>query len=134
MSKLRSCTWEIIQNIIAKIVMVLFKAKPIAKYRDATIYTWNQQGGMSLGAHIFVDLETFDETDKTHLDFIKHEYGHTIQSKYLGPLYMFVIAIPSLIWAGCFEEYRRKNKISYYTFYTEKWAEELGEVYRDDVV
>ena len=61
----------------------------------------------------------------------KHEYGHYQQSLRLGWLWIFVIGIPSLIWAGCFQKYRRKNKISYYSFYTEKWANKLGGVEYD---
>ena len=60
-------------------------------------------------------------------ELIKHEYGHTIQSKYLGWLYLPVIALPSLIWAGFFGWYREDNGIDYYDFYTEKWANKLGE-------
>ena len=54
-----------------------------------------------------------------------HEYGHSIQSKILGPLYLLVIGLPSIIWAGLFEKYRNKHKISYYSFFTEKWANKL---------
>lgn len=65
----------------------------------------------------------FSEMDKDFRSFtIKHEYGHFVQSKILGPLYMFVIAIPSMVWNACFKSYRRRKNISYYEFYTEKWA------------
>lgn len=58
-----------------------------------------------------------------------HEYGHTIQSVILGPLYLIVISIPSGLWCNLSQaaEYRRKNKVSYYAFYPEKWADHLGE-------
>lgn len=57
-----------------------------------------------------------------------HEYGHTIQSMILGPLYLFVIGIPSCIWAFTpyFQKLRSKGKYSYYDFYPEKWANYLG--------
>lgn len=57
-----------------------------------------------------------------------HEYGHSIQSLILGPLWLFIIGIPSLVWAGCFGKYRQKHNISYYSFYTEKWANKLARV------
>ena len=104
MNKVLSYTWEILQNLVAKFVMLISKAKPLTTYKDAN--------------------------KKSHSDYIKHEYGHTLQSKILGPLYLFVIGLPSLIWAGCFEDYRKENKISYYDFYTEKWADKLGGVNR----
>lgn len=130
MNKVLSYTWEILQNLVAKFVMLISKAKPLTTYKDAKVYTWIFRGGISLGEHICVDLKTYDDNNKSHSDYIKHEYGHTLQSKMLGPLYLFVIALPSLIWAGCFDKYRKKNKISYYTFYTEKWADKLGGVNR----
>ena len=130
MNKVLSYTWEILQNLVDKFVMLISKAKALTAYKDAKVYTWVFKGGMSLGEHIFVDLKTYDANKKSHSDYIKHEYGHTLQSKILGPLYLFVIGLPSFIWAGCFEKYRKKNKISYYDFYTEKWADKLGGVNR----
>ena len=58
-----------------------------------------------------------------------HEYGHTIQSLILGPLYLFVIGAPSLLWAGipAFGRMRRRRQMSYYRFYPERWANHLGE-------
>lgn len=58
-----------------------------------------------------------------------HEYGHTIQSLILGPLYLIVIGIPSTLWGFlpyCNKK-REKEKLSYFSFYTESWANDLGE-------
>jgi hypothetical protein len=91
---------------------------------------------MSLSNHIFLPFEV--DTDEAmlintwKLDYIAHEYGHTIQSHKLGLVYLLVIGLPSLIWAGCFEKYRKKHGVSYYSFYTEKWADKLGGVERED--
>lgn len=38
-----------------------------------------------------------------------HEYGHTIQSMILGPLYLIVIGIPSTLW-GFLMGKKRKEK------------------------
>jgi hypothetical protein len=87
---------------------------------------------MSLGKYIFVPSyykkTPPDKMNYSILHTIKHEYGHTIQSKYLGWFYLLVIGLPSLIWANCFEEYRKKTGMSYYDFYTESSANKLGEV------
>mgnify|MGYP007099320789 FL=1 len=40
------------------------------------------------------------------LKLIQHEYGHTVQSLILEPIWLFVIGLPSLIWCGCFSKYR----------------------------
>lgn len=69
---------------------------------------------VSLGKYIVVSEDVTPET-------IYHEYGHCKQSKILGWLYIPVIAIPSLIWAGI---YQWTNK-PYEWFYTERWANKL---------
>lgn len=137
-------TWELPQNTLGAIVKKVCKATPITTYKDATVYYWNISGGMSLGKYIFVpfcydDTGYYITTDSgvqndvflpTNYaeNFIKHEYGHTIQSKYLGLLYLLVIGLPSLIWAQCFMWYWSREGKSYYDFYPEKWANKLGGV------
>lgn len=56
-----------------------------------------------------------------------HEYGHTIQSAILGPLYLIIIGIPSTIWGFAFERKRKIEQIPYGLFFTERWANQLGE-------
>lgn len=112
--------WTLPQNIIGFIGYMIFRKGYKYKYNDAfVIEVPNKYGSVSLGNFIFVSSAT-DETT------IKHEYGHTLQSKKLGWLYLFIIGIPSIIWASCFEGYRKKHNISYYAFYTERWANKLG--------
>lgn len=117
--------WQLPQNIVGFIVFIycrLFGRKSqIYKGKIATL--WLFPGGLSMGDFIFVHKD-YD------YNLIQHEYGHTFQSLYLGPLYLFIIGIPSLIWAGFFGKYRNKKHISYYSFYPEKWADKLGEVKR----
>ena len=60
----------------------------------------------------------------------KHEKGHRIQSKILGPFYLIVIGIPSIIWATLHSFCKPISKIDYYWFYTEKWADKIGGVKR----
>lgn len=115
--------WQLPQNIIGYIVSKVTKAEYRCSYGGANVYTWDRRDGISLGEHIFVPRNADTE-------YIKHEYGHTKQSRYLGWLYLFVIGIPSLLWAGCGKAYRKKHNVSYYVFYTEKWADKLGGVER----
>ena len=118
--------WELPQNLVGLVIYIIEKRKGeySYKYRDnRTVTYWHLTSGISLGSFIFVNKWATNET-------IKHEFGHTKQSKMLGWLYLLVIGLPSLIWAGCFEKYRQKHNISYYSFYTERWADDLGEVVR----
>ena len=75
----------------------------------------------SLSLYIFVSQ---DYKDLTYV--IKHESGHVKQSKILGPLYLLVIGLPSIIHAAL-HHYVCKNP-DYYHFYTERWANKLGGV------
>ena len=129
--------WELPQNILGAIVKKVCKAEYCLTYKDAKVYTWNISGGMSLGKYIFApftyDGESYYINDIRYFNYhaeelIKHEYGHTIQSKYLGWLYLLVIGLPSLIWAQCFQWYWLREGKSYYDFYPEKWANKLGGV------
>lgn len=122
--------WELPQNALGFIVKQVCEAEPIIMYKDAIVHSWKLSGGMSLGKYIFVPFTKINPTSHTKKKYIKHEYGHTIQSKYLGWLYLLIIGFPSLIWAKCFVKYREKTGKSYYSFYTEKWADKLGGVER----
>lgn len=58
-----------------------------------------------------------------------HEYGHTIQSLILGAIYLIVIGIPSTLWGFIpkLSKKRKDKQISYFSFFTEHWANRLGE-------
>ena len=133
--------WELPQNALGYIILKVTGAESFRiNWCGCDIYSWNH-GGLSLGKYIFIPFEPylfdgryFPYTSGEHehcLEYIKHEYGHSVQSHYLGWLYLPVIGLPSLIWCKCFEKYRVKRGISYYDFYTEKWADKLGGVERD---
>ena len=130
MKNILSIIWQLPQTIVGLVAMVLFGAKPYTVYKDARIYSWRLKGGVSLGRFIFVPFKMETVSSEYVQQYIKHEYGHTVQSKYLGWTYLLVIGLPSLIWAGCLEQYRKKKNKSYYDFYTEKWADRLGCVRR----
>ena len=140
MNKWISRVWEAPQKALAHIVKWIYKAEMIAFpiEKDGTwIYLWDCEGGMSLSNHIFLPRGAFGDelykiaSSKWHRDYIKHETGHTMQSRKLGPLYLLVIGLPSIIWAGCFEGWRRRHNKSYYWFYTEASADKLGGVDRE---
>lgn len=120
--------WELPQNALGAIVVKLFKAKYCGTFEDASVYCWKVQGGMSLGKYIFVPNIYAYLPEDSFKRLVMHEYGHTVQSKYLGWFYLLVIGLPSLIWANCFVWYWSQEGKSYYDFYTEKWANKLGGV------
>ena len=94
-------------------------------YHMSIVTDWDyMKGCMGLGMFIFIN-----NFRKEGNEFIlMHEYGHSIQSLILGPLFIPLIAIPSFIWASSksLKNYRQRHKMSYYDLYTEKWANNLG--------
>lgn len=114
--------WQAPQNIVGLVFRLIY-GRPNAIFRGVPVVVSSRfPGGISLGRTIVVKRSYFDNPNMW-----EHEYGHTRQSLYLGPLYLFVVGIPSLLWA-CW--YRKHKRGSYYAFYTEKWADRLGGVIR----
>lgn len=116
--------WELPQNIVGICLLPFYKCAEKIKHEDRVVrYCPSFPGGISLGSFVYVGSKR-DET-------VKHEYGHTIQSKYLGPFYLFVIGLPSIIWAALYGPVIKPSINGYYKFYTEKWADKLGGVVRN---
>lgn len=115
---------EFPQNLIGFLTFKFYtknKKRPYYKYKDTYVtHVKGRWGAISLSKYIFAD-DTYYKSD-----LIKHEYGHTIQSKLLLILYLPVIGLPSLIWSRFFNWYRVRSKKSYYWLYTESWANKLG--------
>ena len=120
--------WQLPQHIIALIyfgylVMMCKDLGVDSRYKQAIVIPCVMRGAVTLGNYVFVGLNS--EYRKT----VKHELGHTIQSKILGPLYLIVIGIPSITYCGLRRVFPSLRKKNYYNFYTEKWANNLSEKY-----
>lgn len=120
--------WQLPQHIVAIIyfgylVMMCKDLGVDSRYKQATVIPCIMRGAVTLGNYVFVGLNS--EYRKT----VKHELGHTIQSKILGPLYLIVIGIPSITYCGLRRLFPSLRKKNYYNFYTEKWANNLSEKY-----
>lgn len=126
-------TWGFLQSIVGAVLFVIFSKNRHRLFHGAIMTEWDFDSSVSLGAFIFVSdkfsyirqgLMLQDEIDRLAV----HEYGHTIQSAFLGPIYLLVIGIPSAIWANLpyFEKKRRRTGQSYYDFIVENNANKLG--------
>lgn len=115
--------WQFPQNLLAICIEgILCEAAYREGKIDGSTLIYNYVlPTMSLGNYIFVNT-MFSNTD------IKHSHGHSKQSRILGPLYLVVIGIPSLLHLIV---YNICSKIGfswdYYKFYTELWANKLAE-------
>lgn len=113
-------SWGLIQNIIGLLLYLIIKHDECFFYHGAYVIRWHHHSSMALGLFIF-----YGHHDEKVL---VHEYGHTIQSIILGPFYLLIIGIPSLLWASLpyFHHMRQKKHISYYSLFFEQSASKLG--------
>ena len=121
---LLQCTWCLPQNIVGLCMAAIWRKHERLRFQSAFVTSWSFRGCTSMGCFIFMN-----EHALRHRPLLVHEYGHTVQSAVLGWLYLPVIVLPSVLWfqlPAC-RRYRRKKRLSYYRFYTEKWANHWGE-------
>lgn len=142
-------TWCLPQTLVGLAVLLVCKVRKAdtLRYKRTVVSVYpNKQGSVSLGMFIMVhSLPLTTETDKMKFDvydpklkmrigqadtLLRHEHGHTIQSMILGPLFLLVIGLPSIVWAGLFDGYCQKHGVSYYSFYTERWADKISGIER----
>lgn len=131
------CTWGILQTLLGLVVFLCHLRDKHYFYHGAVITEWQSSSSVSLGLFVFVTAEPFfySKLKRTHTMpelFARlrvHEYGHTIQSLILGPAYLLVIGIPSSLWGFLphLQKKRRTQQLSYFSFFTERWANRLGE-------
>ena len=121
-------SWGLPQNLVGLCFFLYYRAKGCRNfsYQGARVTIWtNPSGSMSMGRYLFLEPHW---TPQDHR-LLAHEYGHTIQSLFFGPLYLLIVGLPSILWAGLprFQRMRRTGKRSYYSVYPEKGATRLGE-------
>lgn len=128
--------WQIPQNLVGLVLLgwyFVFGVKP-KKYLilDGVnfFYTPSMPSGISLGKYVIMDYPY-----NRRANDVKHEFGHSKQSKILGPLYLIIIGIPSVV-GNIYDRIahkkwdKKKSYIWYYNQPWEKWADKLGEVKR----
>ena len=133
--KIWQCSWGILQTLLGLLVFLRHCRARHFWYHGALITLWDAGSSISLGLFVFVSAEPFFvkkfkgqiPAEELSRRLLVHEYGHTVQSLILGPLYLIVIGIPSALWAFAGRGKRVKQQIPYGAFFTEKWANRLGE-------
>lgn len=107
--------WQLPQNIIALIMLPFLGKINFMSYKKFcfAFKCSKMSGGISLGNFAYLD----DTLSRNQASVMHEQEGHSVDSKIWGPLYLFIIGIPSIMWAWFGPDY-----ICYYNFYTEKWA------------
>lgn len=123
------CTWGLPQTVLGLLEFIKHCKEPHYIYHGAVVTECKENLNISLGLFLFIAAEKDNARTARLQKILDHEYGHTIQSLLLGPLYLLVIGIPSWLWCNVpyFRKLRKQKIISYHSFYTEKWADYLGE-------
>ena len=124
-----SFTWGIIMTFLGCLfsgVLIIFGKRP-----QKIGYGWyfeigERWGGISFGPAAFVQKGASE-----HLR--KHEYGHSLQNCYLGPLFILFVAIPSIIRYWYLENLKRTYTTipipAYDSIWFEGTATYLGDYY-----
>ena len=112
-----SFAWQAPQSLIGFFMLIYFKL-----FGGATLISYKKlcyafsapkmSGGISLGNFAFLSNSL-----SKHEESIAHEQlGHTWDSKLMGPLYLFIVGIPSILNAAF--DFTK----CYYDFFPERWA------------
>lgn len=125
-------TWGILMTFVGAIAtlfsIIFLKGKPHKNGYGIITEVKGNWGGVSLGA--FALCGSYNQTNSGCYDaewyehVRKHEFGHSLQNLFLGPLFPFVVAVPSAIryWLS----YYGKLKSDYYDIWFERTATDWG--------
>ena len=113
-------TWGFPQTLVGFIVFLVCRQRPHSTYRGCVVTHWKKRGSMGMG--MFLILGSDEPQVRVH------EFGHSVQSVFLGPLFLPVMGIPSFLWCNIpyFQRMRKEKGVSYYRFYPESTANRLG--------
>ena len=112
-------SWGLAQTLAGAVICLASLKCRHFRYHGAFVTVWKHRSSAALGMFIF--LAEMPESVQKRL--LVHEYGHTVQSLLLGPLFLPLVGLPSVLRALTWRGGRR----SYFSAYPEKWANRLGE-------
>lgn len=114
-------TWGFPQSLVGLIVYLCNLDKKHELFRSCIVTHWDNPGSLGVGMFLFLGKNAHRQT-------LVHEFGHSVQSLILGPLFLPIMGIPSFLWCNlpvC-RRMRKEKGISYYRFYPESTANRLG--------
>ena len=119
--------WQLPQVIAGCVWCMFTRPRYLYSHHHVHLFTCRFGGGVSFGPIAF-----YDERHRTGLlsrdprvmPYITHEYGHSMDSRLWGPLYLLAIGIPSGVhlWVREWFKDRWPRLENYYDFYTERRA------------
>lgn len=114
--------WQLPQNLLGLGMMRAMAPGEERLFRGCRVLrSEKMRGGISLGKYIVISKQLSSPVIE------RHEWGHARQSRLLGPFYLPIIGLPSLLWAAW---WKPGMKVDYFAFYTERWADRLAGIRR----
>lgn len=134
MKKLLLWLWQLPQNLVGFIYSRFAKKTSEWYFKGKYAFVYFVpcfKAGVTLGQYIILDPIYKKLSSGKLLVTVQHEYGHSVQSKYLGWFYLLVVGIPS-VFRNILNRINSKkfNEKWYYSGYPEKWADKIGGVTR----
>ena len=127
--------WQLPQIILSYFVILFTNAKKTSLVVNSQLtVTFYHSTRFNFGVSL-KNIIIGSKSETYPINTVRHEYGHTKQSKYLGVFYLLIIGFPSLC-GNIYDRLAHKNWTNakrikwYYSQPWEKWADELGGVYR----
>lgn len=125
-----SATWGFIMTFIGLLITLILLMLCYKPHKN--IYGWYFEIGENWGG---VNLGLCTLTSRNPSEHVlTHEFGHSVQSCIFGPMYIFIVAIPSVVryW---YREYliqvkHRDNLPEYDSIWFEGQATRLGQMYK----
>jgi hypothetical protein len=126
--------WELPQNIVGAFVLAIQTMRGhvmvVSFHQERVFVELRSIGAISLGLFVFFTYKDnpFVPVGRENRD---HEFGHSFQSRALGPLYLPVIGIASearVLYAFVYRHVTGRRWSGYYDGFPERQADELGGV------
>lgn len=123
--------WELPQDALGLLLLGAARAlgDVVALERDkGRLFVESRSLGVSLGYFVFWSRGR-NRYFRADTLMKRHEYGHSFQSRWLGPLYLPLVGVPSVsrvLYGMAYREVKGTQWLNYYAGYPENWADRLG--------
>ena len=119
--------WQLLCWLPGIICLAIFHNCEIYRNKEAGIMVIKVNKGNFIGSACFSCGPIIFVTPDCDDNIIKHETGHSVQSLIFGPLFHFVVSIPSVVlfWT---RRIKHKDAIWYHSHWPENNADYFGHV------
>jgi hypothetical protein len=119
--KLAVWAWQLPQNLLGLLVIKIVKARASDRAYLPVYFTEVAGIGVSLGNYVIVSVGC------SYATFL-HEQGHQVQSRWLGPLYLLIVGLPSAVFCNLWDRllHKRWDTERRADWYHSRWPEGPG--------